>query len=466
MAAYGVLWPGIGATLTRLGSNVGLTPGTDYNSLQPWGGMRRINLTDNGIITAIQNLAGTGCGYDDSQTGVAAKGQAMTMIPAFLIYVDTTGVIATSTVAAGGVSAGATVIPLNSTTNFGTTVVKISSADGTVFENLNTASVQAGTSITTSQQLLNSYAAGSTVTQYTTAWWVAPVGSTDQITRQDGGTHTFSPSDLHPAFLRNGVAKPYVFIGSYEGYYNSGTGKLESRAGASITNSYTFSAVRGYAQARNPAGTPTGANWVSGWSIIDWLTISAVQDLFMVETASTNSQGYLNGSTSASVLATGTTQSYGNTSYGGSSTVNMSYRGIEALYANYFAMIDGINFNNNVAWVADRGFSCDKFAAPYVNTGVTVAATVSPPIIATMNTTGPFNFGFLPMNNLGGTANSYGWCDALIGTNSLTPGNTVLARWGTLSNNSGTNGLFAMVTASASGTTSAGNNARLMFVPF
>ena len=100
MAAYGVLWPGIGATLTRLGSNVGLTLGTDYNSLQPWGGMRRINLTDNGIITAIQNLAGTGCGYDDSQTGVAAKGQAMTMIPAFLIYVDTTGYVATSTVAA------------------------------------------------------------------------------------------------------------------------------------------------------------------------------------------------------------------------------------------------------------------------------------------------------------------------------------------------------------------------------
>lgn len=45
-------------TYTRLGANLGLHSGADFNSLAPWGGRRRCNLTDEGVVVAYYGDAG------------------------------------------------------------------------------------------------------------------------------------------------------------------------------------------------------------------------------------------------------------------------------------------------------------------------------------------------------------------------------------------------------------------------
>ena len=49
---------------TRLGANIGLSQGADFDSLAPWGGRRRCNLTDEGVVVAYYGDAGY------SETGV------------------------------------------------------------------------------------------------------------------------------------------------------------------------------------------------------------------------------------------------------------------------------------------------------------------------------------------------------------------------------------------------------------
>ena len=53
-----------------------------------------------------------------------------------------------------------------------------------------------------------------------------------------------------------------------------------------------------------------------------------------------------------------------------------SYRGIENLYGNIWKWVDGINIKgNNNPWIADNGFVSDQFSAPYVDTGLTLLAS-------------------------------------------------------------------------------------------
>ena len=54
MAAYGVQWISNTSTptLTRKGSNIGMTAGTAFNSVAPWSGISRCNLWSNGTVTA------------------------------------------------------------------------------------------------------------------------------------------------------------------------------------------------------------------------------------------------------------------------------------------------------------------------------------------------------------------------------------------------------------------------------
>lgn len=52
-----------------------------------------------------------------------------------------------------------------------------------------------------------------------------------------------------------------------------------------------------------------------------------------------------------------------------------SYRGIENFYGNIWKWVDGINIKgNNNPWIADNGFVSDQFSAPYVDTGLTLLA--------------------------------------------------------------------------------------------
>ena len=188
-----------------------------------------------------------------------------------------------------------------------------------------------------------------------------------------GGVHSWSVSPiaeagyvLHPAFMRGGTERNFRYYPAYEGWYNGS--KLVSGSGKVPTVSQTRATFRGYAAANG-----------TGWSLIDWNILIAVQLLFLTEYATFDTQAMLgNGNDTGSdyTMTTGGSNGIGN---GSSPATNddtwMSYRGIENWYASMWKFIDGVNVserqyfvNNNPATFAD-----DVFTGDYVTTGITSA---------------------------------------------------------------------------------------------
>lgn len=181
-------------------------------------------------------------------------------------------------------------------------------------------------------------------------WYISTTGEAG--TEPAGHDHDWR---VHPAFIRNGVTKPYIYLGAYEGYFNAVDSKLESKSGVAPTATKTLSAFRTSAQLRK--GAP------NYWECQDYLSTCAVQLLYLIEYAEFDSQGRLGqGLTNTTLQNTGLTTANGNASYGvtGDGTHAMSYRGIENFYGNIFKLIDGINIKADyMPWIADHNFvSC------------------------------------------------------------------------------------------------------------
>ena len=84
MTAVGLQWVQATDVYTRLETAVGLTPGAPFNAINPFGTMQRVNLLDNGVVSAVY---GDRC-YTDVDTGV--MGQCMVRIPKCWYYTDFT----------------------------------------------------------------------------------------------------------------------------------------------------------------------------------------------------------------------------------------------------------------------------------------------------------------------------------------------------------------------------------------
>ena len=419
MTAYGALWTGTSSpTLTRLntgGSN--LTVGT---TVQPWGGMQRCNVNDQGIPVAWCTSSAGGCGYDD----YGSNGQVMVRVPAFYQYTDTTGYTATATSNAQA-SSGQAVIDLTSTTGFTATahpVVFIT--DGTNIDYGIISSVGSSpASITLGANLAHTYASGATVTEYTTARWISnALGDSIplQNTNLNPNTHTITAADLHPAFIVDGVAKPYALVGAYEGYISSS--KLQSIAGVTPTTVQTKATHRTAAELRG-----------AGWELMTIQMYAALQSLETIEYASLNSQTTLgNGVSTGSLINTGYTATAGtapsgNASYGSTSvtTAAMSYRGVENVYANIWKFVEGLRCDTSGNyWIAPQTNALtysDSGApsTPYINTGSILPAGASLP--TNVYTTGALSWAFLPSAE-GGSVSTY-FPDAsdlaAIGTNEI-----------------------------------------------
>lgn len=159
--------------------------------------------------------------------------------------------------------------------------------------------------------------------------------TTDNVWRWYVSTIPLNGYELHPAFKDAGQEKNHIYIGAYEAYNNVGT--LESKSGVAPTVSQTISTFRTQAQAN-----------ATGFCILDYTSLTAIQMLYLVEYGSLYSQNVLSeGITDNPVTAaqdTGATTSLGNGS--GEVVVNdtqaMSYRGIENFYGNVWKFIDGI----------------------------------------------------------------------------------------------------------------------------
>lgn len=188
------------------------------------------------------------------------------------------------------------------------------------------------------------------------------------------GVHDWSVSlepeagyTVHPAFVKAGVEVAYRYYPAYEGYTNGS--KLISRSGVTPTVSKTISTFRTEARVNG-----------TGWSLIDWNTLYAVQLLFLTEYADFDTQAMIgNGNDTGSDYAITTGQSNGIGNASSPSTNDdmwMSYRGIENWYASMYKCIDGINIAERVYYVNNNPatYASDVFTGDYVAIGVTSAS--------------------------------------------------------------------------------------------
>jgi len=183
--------------------------------------------------------------------------------------------------------------------------------------------------------------------------------------------------DIHPAFVRDGIEKDYIYFSAFEGYYNDG--KLESRSGVQPSTDENvpggdITDFRGWAQARG-----------SGWEIQDFLSTCALQILYLVEYADFNAQTEIgrgivdkDSGTGNESENTGDTIDLGNESGmadGSDGYTSITYRGIENFWGNIWKWVDGINLNDHEAYIADHGFESDKFDEHYNSIGSVLSSS-------------------------------------------------------------------------------------------
>lgn len=194
------------------------------------------------------------------------------------------------------------------------------------------------------------------------------IGSWIQTSGGWYGYYQLSAADMHPLFVVDGTNVADAYVSTYEGYFNTTTAMIESKAGVAPSTFGTNTLAREYAENRG-----------TGWELMTIQALSALQLLYIVEYASLNSQASVgNGFTGTTLQNTGATGSTGtdrgNLTYGvtANATTAMSYRGVENLFGNMQTQIEGLNVDaSQYAWVAPQSrtrpsYYTWAYVAPYV----------------------------------------------------------------------------------------------------
>ena len=196
---------------------------------------------------------------------------------------------------------------------------------------------------------------------------------------------------------------------------------LSSIAGAKPLSGLTQNATRGNIRA-------ISAKRGSGWSQSYAATVAASQMLMMIEYATFNSQAAIgmgavsktdDGSTSMTEY-TGATVSLGNASgavVNGNGVQIISYRGEENFWGDIWTWVDGINvycYGEHELYVADHGFA-DNTAQGYEATGFTAAKTNGYVSAFGYDGTDKFDWLFIPSETVGNSSlpvGDYYWQNA------------------------------------------------------
>ncbi len=233
---------------------------------------------------------------------------------------------------------------------------------------------------------------------------------------------------LHPAFIKDGLERPKIYLSAYEGsIYQTATAayllndeqvasftvdKLCSIAGAKPASGLTQLLTR--ANSRTLA-----ANRGAKWSLATVQSVSASQLLFLVEYASFNTQTAIgrgvcdktdDGATNMSNV-TGATTALGNGSgaaVGTNGLVSIAYRGEENFWGNIWKWVDGLNIQASslhYAWIADKNFA-DDTTTGYTNVGFTLAKASG--YVSAFGYSRDFDWLFLPSAVAGSDANPVG----------------------------------------------------------
>lgn len=293
---------------------------------------------------------------------------------------------------------------------------------------------------------------------------------------------------LHPAFIKDGKEKNFIYLSAYEGctYDTSANAYklndaqdvdwtndlLASIAGAKPTSGLTQSGAT-----RNGFRT-IAAKRGSVWSQQTIQSVSATQILFLIEYASFNIQEKLgagvttktdDGATSMTEI-TGATTTLGNKSgqvinTNGYSVV--SYRGEENPFGNLWKWVDGINTNNGstfaegdtgTIYIADHGFKDNTGDAPYTEIGFS-SVYLGWSYISAFGYSEDADWLFYPTEGKGNSSLPVGDCGQVVN-----PGWRV-AELGASWNDGSYSGLFCLVVVNDSGIRYRDIGGRLLYVP-
>jgi hypothetical protein len=386
-------------TFTRLAGAVGKTPGADFNGINAFGGRRRCNLSDAGVVNKYYGEAG----YVED----GSNGQVMVEQPRFYYKV----------------------VPL----------VTVPIGNG--------------------------------------------IGSHVIRARYYVSDSMLEGFKLHPAFIKDGLERPVIYLSAYEGsiYDTSESAYLladEQVADFTETTGDTLCSIAGAKPASGLTQLLTRANSRqlavnrgAKWSLATIQSVSASQLLFLVEYASFNTQATIGrgivdkgSGTGNESEVTGATTSLGNSSgaaVGTNGLVSITYRGEENFWGNLWKWVDGLNIQASslhYAWIADKNFA-DDTATGYVNAGFTLAKANG--YVSSFGYSGGFDWLFLPSAVAGSDSNPVGDNFYQI---SATEGFLVPRLGGNWANGSSTGGYYWYLNC-ASSDRSRGVGARSLYVP-
>lgn len=233
---------------------------------------------------------------------------------------------------------------------------------------------------------------------------------------------------LHPAFIKDGLERPVIYLSAYEGsiYDTSASAYLladEQVADFTPTTGDVLCSIAGAKPASGLTQNLTransralAANRGSKWSLATIQSVSASQLLFLVEYASFNTQTAIgrgvcdktdDGVTNMSNV-TGATTGLGNSSGAAAGTdglVSITYRGEENFWGNIWKWVDGFNVqcsSLHYAWIADHDFA-DDTTTGYANAGFTLAKANG--YVSAFGHSAGFDWLFLP-SAVGGSVNN------------------------------------------------------------
>lgn len=261
---------------------------------------------------------------------------------------------------------------------------------------------------------------------------------------------------LHPAFIRDGKEKDFIYLSAFEGSLydvsanayildDSQVASFVASTGDKLSSIANAKPMSGLTQDMTRAKTRIIAeNRGTGWEQETVQMASASQLLMLVEYATFNMQTAIgNGNVSKTddgatnmTENTGATTSLGNASGVVTNTngiLIVSYRGEENPWGNIWKWVDGINIQNPTpfaagqhgnVYVADHGFADGISASPYEDTGI--HPCYGEGYVSAFGYNEKFDWLFIPTEHSGNSSlpvgdymynNQPGWRVALLGGN-------------------------------------------------
>ncbi len=227
----------------------------------------------------------------------------------------------------------------------------------------------------------------------------------------------YSGFSLHPAFDHGGTEKDCIYVSAYEASASTTSGVTTSWSKSGKTpDTYVFLSDRTQARIKG-----------NGWELMDISTFSALQMLILVEFASNNVQEVIGigrgGSTSADTTGdcdsvpnlTGIPNANALSSY----SYGVVWRGVENLWGNAGARLDGVLYKSGVPYVCNTPSQySDTLTSNYKALSYTTPA-VAQYFVTKLGLDSDYPWVMLPSEASGGGSDTY-FCDTLYIGNSET----------------------------------------------